>query len=102
MTEHKADVEKVAQRLLEKEILTRYVARANSPDFARSMPGRRVDMIDLLGKRPFADKRDEMDKWLDENSKRGETSAPPPLDPQLGAGAPIAASKPVDQQECRP
>ena len=57
-------------------------------------------MIDLLGKRPFVGKADEMDKWLDENSKRGESSAPPPLDPAAStpAGEPIAASKPVEQQ----
>lgn len=35
-------------------------------------------MIDLLGKRPFRGKGDDMDKWLDEN--RGERSAPPPLE----------------------
>lgn len=39
----------------------------------------REDMIDLLGKRPFADKQDAMDKWLDENRKQ-ERSAPPPLE----------------------
>ena len=38
LTQHKADVEKVAQRLLEKEIL------------------KREDLIELLGKRPFAEK----------------------------------------------
>ena len=36
------------------------------------------DMIDLLGKRPFANRHDDMDKWLDEN--RGEKSAPPPME----------------------
>ena len=35
------------------------------------------DMIRLLGKRPF-DRKDDMDKWLDENSP--ERSAPPPLE----------------------
>lgn len=37
-------------------------------------------MIDLLGKRPFANRADDMDKWLDEHGskKRGESSAPPP------------------------
>lgn len=57
-------------------------------------------MIDLLGKRPFTNKADEMDKWLDENSKRGEASAPPPLEPTLGATT--VAAKPVEQEECRP
>lgn len=36
------------------------------------------DMINLLGKRPFIGRSDDMDKWLDEN--RGEKSAPPPLE----------------------
>lgn len=63
LTTHKDAVEKVAQRLLEKEILTR------------------EDMIDLLGKRPFANRADDMDKWLDEHGKnRGESSAPRPLE----------------------
>ncbi len=41
------------------------------------------DMINLLGKRPFVGRSDDMDKWLDEN--RGGKSAPPPLEdaPQL-------------------
>ncbi|KAF8167778.1 peptidase family M41-domain-containing protein [Crassisporium funariophilum] len=59
LKEHRADVEKVAKLLLEKEVITR------------------EDMIDLLGKRPFS-RGDDMDKWLDEN--RGEKSAPPPLE----------------------
>ncbi|KLO13927.1 ATP-dependent metallopeptidase Hfl [Schizopora paradoxa] len=64
LTKHKEDVEKVAKLLLEKEIITR------------------EDMIDLLGKRPFANRADDMDKWLDEHGtkKRGETSAPPPME----------------------
>ena len=47
------------------------------PAYARSFS---EDMIDLLGKRPFANRADDMDKWLDQhsNKKRGETSAPPP------------------------
>jgi len=58
--EHREDVEKVAKLLLDKEVITR------------------EDMINLLGKRPFAGRHDDMDKWLDEN--RGEKSAPPPLE----------------------
>ncbi|KAL1708960.1 ATP-dependent metallopeptidase Hfl [Schizophyllum commune] len=57
LTEHREDVEKVAKRLLEKEVLTR------------------EDMIELLGKRPFVGRADDMDKWLEKN--RGESSAPP-------------------------
>ncbi|KAF9056499.1 peptidase family M41-domain-containing protein [Panaeolus papilionaceus] len=62
LTEHREDVEKVAKLLLDKEVITR------------------EDMIDLLGKRPFIGKSDDMDKWLDENRGRGEKSAPPPLE----------------------
>ncbi|KZO98416.1 ATP-dependent metallopeptidase Hfl [Calocera viscosa TUFC12733] len=51
LTEKKESVVKVAQLLLQKEVLTR------------------ADMIDLLGKRPFQGKADEMDAWLDEHGK---------------------------------
>ncbi|KAF9015500.1 peptidase family M41-domain-containing protein [Cyathus striatus] len=60
LTKHREDVEKVAKLLLDKEVITR------------------EDMINLLGKRPFTGRSDDMDKWLDEN--RGEKSAPPPLE----------------------
>ncbi|KJA25747.1 hypothetical protein HYPSUDRAFT_134333 [Hypholoma sublateritium FD-334 SS-4] len=65
LTKHRDDVDKVAKLLLEKEVITR------------------EDMINLLGKRPFVGRSDDMDKWLDEN--RGGKSAPPPLEdaPQL-------------------
>ena len=36
------------------------------------------DMIALLGPSPFANRKDAMDKWLEENSQ--ERSAPPPLE----------------------
>ncbi|THH06949.1 hypothetical protein EW145_g3740 [Phellinidium pouzarii] len=64
LTKHRADVEKVAQLLLKKEIITR------------------EDMIHLLGKRPFINRADDMDKWLDMHGskKKGEVSAPPPLE----------------------
>ncbi|KAI6031613.1 ATP-dependent metallopeptidase Hfl [Pisolithus microcarpus] len=66
LTRHREDVERIAKRLLEKEVLTR------------------EDMINLLGKRPFANQADDMDKWLDQH--RGhERSAPPPIeDPNSG------------------
>lgn len=54
-------------------------------------------MIRLLGKRPFANRKDDMDKWLDENSP--ERSAPPPLeglDPEMSQ-SPSPAAKRVDQ-----
>ena len=52
-------------------------------------------MIDLLGKRPFMGKGDDMDKWLDEN--RGERSAPPPLETVESAEpeSPLAPPAPV-------
>ncbi|KAI0721338.1 ATP-dependent metallopeptidase Hfl [Cerioporus squamosus] len=60
LSAHKEDVEKVAKLLLEKEVITR------------------EDMIALLGPRPFANRKDAMDRWLEENSP--ERSAPPPLE----------------------
>ncbi|KZT75147.1 hypothetical protein DAEQUDRAFT_720359 [Daedalea quercina L-15889] len=54
-------------------------------------------MIDLLGPRPFVNRKDDMDKWLDENRNR-ERSAPPPLEtPGEEAPAPAATSSRVDQ-----
>lgn len=47
LTEKKDDVEKVAQRLLAKEVITR------------------EDMIELLGKRPFPNRNDAFDKYLE-------------------------------------
>ena len=47
LTEKSADVEKVAQRLLAKEVITR------------------EDMIELLGKRPFPNRNDAFDKYLE-------------------------------------
>ncbi|EGO05156.1 hypothetical protein SERLA73DRAFT_174109 [Serpula lacrymans var. lacrymans S7.3] len=82
LTKHREDVEKVAKLLLEKEVITR------------------EDMIDLLGKRPFANKADDMDKWLDEN-RGNERSAPPPMEePAPGsvdpAPAPMATSTKIE------
>lgn len=82
LTFHRESVEKVAQLLLKKEVITR------------------EDMIDLLGKRPFANKSDDMDKWLDDN--RGhERSAPAPIEeaPQSAvdpAPAPVATSTKIE------
>ena len=55
----------------------------------------REDMISLLGKRPFAGRSDEMDKWLDANPSSGEKSALPSIEdaPPL----PVAIQK--DQTE---
>ncbi|CAK5280481.1 unnamed protein product [Mycena citricolor] len=82
LTEHREDVIKVAQLLLEKENITR------------------EDMLNLLGKRPF-DRADDMDKWLDEH-RNGQKSAPPPLEPrdpseiEVDGPAPVAAATKVD------
>lgn len=56
-------------------------------------------MIRLLGKRPFANRRDDMDKWLDENGP--ESSAPPPLerpDDNNLEPSPTPATKPIDPE----
>jgi AFG3 family protein len=59
-------------------------------------------MIDLLGKRPFVGRSDDMDKWLDENRSPGR-SAPPIEDTPTPAGmdepipAPIATSTQVEK-----
>lgn len=60
LTEHREDVIKVANLLLEKEVITR------------------ENMIELLGKRPFVGRSDDMDKWLDENHRSGPSQLPPP------------------------
>jgi len=59
LIQHREDVEKIAKLLLEKEVLTR------------------EDMINLLGKRPFVGKADDMDKWLVEHQKEHRTTNPP-------------------------
>ena len=54
----------------------------------------------MLGKRPFANRADEMDKWLDENMGK-EKSAPPPLEGVEDIPAP-AVSKAIDVDVFRP
>ena len=61
------------------------------PAYARSFS---EDMIDLLGKRPFANRADDMDKWLDEN--RPELVAPPPFEPAPEAPAAAATKHDLD------
>ncbi|KAL5535437.1 AFG3 [Sanghuangporus sanghuang] len=77
LIKHRPDVEKVAERLLSKEVLTR------------------EDMREMLGKRPFEGRSDDMDKWLDEHSskKKGEISAPPPPIDEIPPGLPNTAVK---------
>lgn len=55
-------------------------------------------MITLLGKRPFVNRSDDMDKWLDDNSnsKRGEKSAPPPIEADAPTPLPVAIRKVED------
>ena len=76
LTEKRDAVEKVAQRLLKKEVLTR------------------EDMIDMLGKRPFASRSDDMDKYLDEEARRKGPGivAPPPME-DMPQPEPVVASK---------
>jgi len=81
LNKHKEDVEKVAELLLAKEVITR------------------EDMINLLGKRPSG-REDDMDKWLDEHQKHGlamppkpkDSPPPPPVDDPLPSPA-IATKK---------
>lgn len=54
-------------------------------------------MINTLGQRPFANRKDDMDKWLDENRKQ-ERSAPPPLEempPEATGPTPAPAATPI-------
>jgi AFG3 family protein len=78
LTKHKEDVRKVAELLLEKEVITR------------------EDMVRLLGKRPFK-RHDDMDKWLDENQKETQRAPPIPegiIDPPSD---PLPAFKRIDR-----
>lgn len=58
-------------------------------------------MINLLGKRPFAGRQDDMDKWLDEHQKHGlagpATDKPSPsLPPDDPLPTPAVAIKKLD------
>ena len=75
LTQHREDVEKVAKLLLEKEVLTRHVCYICSA--SKLNINAREDMINLLGKRPFVGKADDMDKWLDEHQKERRPTNPP-------------------------
>ncbi|KAG5647617.1 Mitochondrial inner membrane m-AAA protease component [Asterophora parasitica] len=83
LTEHRDDVIKVASLLLEREVITR------------------ENMIELLGKRPFKGKSDDMDKWLDENHKqaaRAPNTLPesPPSEVDDPLPSPVAAATRVE------
>lgn len=76
LTKHKEDVKRVANLLLQKEVIDR------------------ADMRNLLGRRPYGT-ADEADRYLDNvqlNKKVGETSAPPPP-PEESVEGPGLASK---------
>lgn len=77
LTEKKAEVEKVAKLLLEKEVITR------------------EDMRNLLGRRPFQT-ADEMDQYIESKlDRQKEEKTPEPSNgPELG-GSPALASKEV-------
>ena len=49
-------------------------------------------MIDLLGKRPFAGKSDDMDKWLDENRRTVPPESPPSPEVDEPLPSPVAAA----------
>jgi AFG3 family protein len=70
LTKHREDVVKVAELLLQKEVLVRSVLRSHTAQ--KTKRGTREDMIQLLGKRPFPERADEMDKWLDDQREKKE------------------------------
>ncbi|KAF5385311.1 hypothetical protein D9615_001414 [Tricholomella constricta] len=83
LTEHRDDVIKVASLLLEREVITR------------------ENMIELLGKRPFTGKSDDMDKWLDEHHKQSAPPVVPETPPPEVDGplpSPVAAATRVEDR----
>lgn len=61
-------------------------------------------MIDLLGKRPFVGRGDDMDKWLDANMKQQPHDVPPPVTTETEDGptpAPVVTSKAVNLEDFR-
>jgi hypothetical protein len=108
LTEKRAEVELVAQRLLEREVLTRYVLSffftplcelpLPSTDALVSPCAILVScseaMVDLLGKRPF-DIQDDMDDFLNKYPKMKPVAGkpaeltPPPMDDQPGTPSPV-------------
>ncbi|KAG8907559.1 AAA ATPase afg3 [Tulasnella sp. 403] len=97
LTEKREEVERVARRLLAKEVLTRRVSFIYVSDKYNDLAFfLREDMIELLGKRPFTARSDDMDKYLDEEAKRkgpGSISAPPPME-EMPSPDPVVATKP--------
>jgi AFG3 family protein len=96
LTEHREDVIKVASLLLEKEVITRYVV-CLVPKFVIDLFKffSSENMIDLLGKRPFVGRSDDMDKWLDQNhrSTLPIPDAPTPSpEPEGPLPAPVAVA----------
>ncbi|OBZ79578.1 Mitochondrial respiratory chain complexes assembly protein YTA12 [Grifola frondosa] len=94
LTKHKDDV--VAKLLLKKLLLGTCSLSRIACITVLTLPASE-DMISLLGKRPFANRKDAMDKWLDENTQ--ERSAPPPLEALETAPSP-AAKRVEDDVSC--
>ncbi|SMN20168.1 similar to Saccharomyces cerevisiae YMR089C YTA12 Component [Maudiozyma saulgeensis] len=67
LTEKAEDVEKIAQLLLRKEVLTR------------------EDMINLLGKRPFPERNDAFDKYLNDKDSKPADPKKPDNEPSTAA-----------------
>ncbi len=54
-------------------------------------------MIEMLGKRPFVGKADDMDKWLDEHGGERPKAAFPAPEPDAPLPSPSVASRTVDK-----
>ncbi|KAJ2700731.1 AFG3-like protein 2, partial [Coemansia spiralis] len=78
LTTKRAEVEKVAQRLLEKEVLGR------------------EDMLNLLGQRPFKDRVQYEEFVLDAPSSSGADDKPVDSGKPTGDAKPADDTKPVD------
>lgn len=58
-------------------------------------------MIELLGKRPFAGRSDDMDKWLDENHRKVTNPPqmpPPPSETEEPIPGLVAAASRVNER----
>ena len=65
--------------------------------FAHSSASQSEDMIEILGKRPFASK-DDMDRWLDEHHKQAKIppSVEGEIDDPLPSPTPVPIAKALD------
>lgn len=69
LTERKAEVEKVAQLLLEKEVITREDMRNREFASSFSLEATLTYSLAVLGRRPFST-ADEMDKYIESKLDR--------------------------------